>query len=114
MAQSKTSRALILGTALLGVSAAQFAAADSNPFGATQLPGGYDLRSMQSEGKCGEGKCGGEKGAKGAEGKCGEGKCGEDKGAKSAEGKCGEGKCGGEKGAKAAEGKCGEGKCGGA
>jgi len=114
MAQYKTSRALILGTALLGVSSAQLAAADSNPFGATQLPGGYDLRSMQSEGKCGEGKCGGEKGAKGAEGKCGEGKCGEDKGAKSAEGKCGEGKCGGEKGAKAAEGKCGEGKCGGA
>ena len=46
------------------------------------------------EGKCGEGKCGGDK-AKG-EGKCGgdkakgEGKCGE--------GKCGEGKCGADKG----------------
>jgi len=71
MAQSKTSRALILGTALLGVSAAQLAAADSNPFGATQLPGGYDLRSMQSEGKCGDSK-----GGKTGEGKCGEGKCG--------------------------------------
>jgi uncharacterized low-complexity protein len=50
------------------------------------------------------------------EGKCGEGKCGGDK---PTEGKCGEGKCGGDKPAaapekKAAEGKCGEGKCCGA
>ncbi|CAA6828102.1 MAG: FIG024746: hypothetical protein [uncultured Thiotrichaceae bacterium] len=45
------------------------------------------------EGKCGEGKCGGDKADK--EGKCGEGKCGGDKAEK--EGKCGEGKCGGSK-----------------
>ena len=44
---------------------------------------------------------------KAAEGKCGEGKCGGDK---KKEGKCGEGKCGGDK---KKEGKCGEGKCGG-
>jgi len=95
MAQSKTSRALILGTALLGVSAAQFAAADSSPFGATQLPSGYDLHAMQSEGKCGEGKCGGADDGKSGEGKCGEGKCGGADDGKSGEGKCGEGKCGG-------------------
>ncbi|CAA6826408.1 MAG: FIG024746: hypothetical protein [uncultured Thiotrichaceae bacterium] len=56
---------------------------------------------MSEEGKCGEGKCGGDKGKE--EGKCGEGKCGE-------------GKCGGDKGkeeGKCGEGKCGEGKCGG-
>ena len=46
-----------------------------------------------AEGKCGEGKCGGDKAKK--EGKCGEGKCGGDKAKK--EGKCGEGKCGGGK-----------------
>ena len=62
------------------------------------------------EGKCGEGKCGGDKAGKAKEGKCGEGKCGGDKAKK--EGKCGEGKCGGAKTKK--EGKCGEGKCGGA
>lgn len=97
MAHSKTSRALILGTALLGAAGAQFAAADSNPFGATQLPSGYNLLALQTEGKCGEGKCGEAKDKKAGEGKCGEGKCGGDKAAKSekaGEGKCGEGKCG--------------------
>ncbi len=92
MAQSRTSRALLLGTAIIGASAAQVASAEVNPFGATELPAGYDLRAMQSEGKCGEGKCGGEKTG---EGKCGEGKCGGEKGDKTGEGKCGEGKCGG-------------------
>ena len=83
------------------LSASPVASADTNPFGMQNLSGGY----MQlAEGKCGEGKCGGDKGM---EGKCGEGKCGGDKGM---EGKCGEGKCGGDKGK---EGKCGEGKCGG-
>jgi len=83
------------------LSASPVASADTNPFGMQNLSGGY----MQlAEGKCGEGKCGGDKGK---EGKCGEGKCGGDKGK---EGKCGEGKCGGDKGK---EGKCGEGKCGG-
>lgn len=63
--------------------------ASENPFATTELPGGYMLAGK--EGKCGEGKCGGDK-AKG-EGKCGEGKCGGDKA--KGEGKCGEGKCGG-------------------
>ena len=58
------------------------------------LDAGYQLAGdKHKEGKCGEGKCGGEKKAEGA--------CG---GEKKAEGKCGEGKCGGEK---KAEGSCG-------
>jgi uncharacterized low-complexity protein len=74
---------------------------DQSPFAMQDLGSGY-MVAEHHEGKCGEGKCGGEK-------KAAEGKCGGEK--KAAEGKCGEGKCGGEK--KAAEGKCGEGKCGG-
>ena len=98
-----------LATSLASVSVAN---ADSSPFSMTALSSGYmaDVAfgghgdAKGEEGKCGEGKCGGDKGE---EGKCGEGKCGGDKGE---EGKCGEGKCGGDKGE---EGKCGEGKCGG-
>ena len=95
-------------TAMAQVPATQAA---ENPFATTELETGYKVAS-KAEGKCGEGKCGGEKKAAG-EGKCGgdkkaagEGKCGGDKKA------AGEGKCGGEKKA-AGEGKCGEGKCGG-
>ena len=71
------------------------AVADENPFAMDELDSGYMLAGSHEgkEGKCGEGKCGGEK----AE----EGKCGHEK---AEEGKCGEGKCGGEK---AEEGKCG-------
>ena len=84
---------------------------DSNPFAQKELSSGYmneaDSAAKVKEGKCGEGKCGGnmaepvEK-AKAAEGKCGEGKCGGEMAApvekpKAAEGKCGEGKCGGNK-----------------
>jgi uncharacterized low-complexity protein len=96
---------LLIGAALLGsVGLAQA----GNSFELTDLGAGYMLvdDKAKTEGKCGEGKCGAEKGKEGA---CGddkakaEGKCGGDKAA--AEGKCGEGKCG--------EGKCGEGKCGG-
>ena len=63
----------------------------TTPFSINTLDSGY----MEiAEGKCGEGKCGGDKSEKkDAEGKCGEGKCGGDKADK--EGKCGEGKCGG-------------------
>jgi uncharacterized low-complexity protein len=95
-------------TSMVGSTAA---VADDNPFEAVELDQGYMLASHHGdkEGKCGEGKCGGEKKAEGA--------CGEEK---ATEGKCGEGKCGGEKkaegacgGEKKAEGKCGEGKCGG-
>jgi uncharacterized low-complexity protein len=81
------------------------AVAADNPFETVDLENGYMLADSHKgeEGKCGEGKCGGEKAE---EGKCGgekaeEGKCG---GEKAEEGKCGEGKCGGEK---AEEGSCG-------
>ncbi len=105
---NKTQIAAALGAAFLATSVAPIASADVNPFSATQLNAGYDLANYgDHEGKCGEGKCGGDKADK--EGKCGEGKCGGDKTDK--EGKCGEGKCGGDKAGK--EGKCGEGKCGG-
>ncbi|QIL89934.1 hypothetical protein ACONUD_00675 [Microbulbifer harenosus] len=65
----------------------------ANPFTATELSAGYNLKVAQTEtpeeGKKKEGKCG--EGKK-KEGKCGEGKKDEDK---KKEGKCGEGKCGG-------------------
>ena len=98
--------AMAFGASLLASVATTTVAAE-NPFVSQSLESGY---KVAMEGKCGEGKCGGDKAAK--EGKCGEGKCGGDKAAK--EGKCGEGKCGGDKAAsKTKEGKCGEGKCGG-
>ena len=98
---------IALGAAFVAsLAGTSVANAADNPFSMTELPSGYMVADSK-EGKCGEGKCGGEK--KAEEGKCGEGKCGGEKKAK--EGKCGEGKCGGEK--KAKEGKCGEGKCGG-
>lgn len=83
-----TPAAAIVGAALVGtLSAVDVANAEQNPFGATQLDSGYMLLAgAEGEGKCGEGKCGGEKGE-------GEGKCGGEKG--EGEGKCGEGKCGG-------------------
>jgi uncharacterized low-complexity protein len=70
--------------------------AAENPFGLTELNSGYMQMAGShggGEGKCGAGKCGGEK--KDGEGKCGEGKCGGEK--KDGEGKCGAGKCGGDK-----------------
>ena len=98
--------ALAVGAALAGslvtISTAN-ADTGASPFAMTYLSAGYMLGAADgheekgAEGKCGEGKWGGE-GHKDAEGKCGEGKCGEGK-EKGAEGKCGEGKCG--------EGKCG-------
>ncbi len=100
------SLAAAFGASLLATAIVPLTQADTNPFAITELSAGYQVAG-EAEGKCGEGKCGGDKAA--AEGKCGEGKCGGDKAA--AEGECGEGKCGGDKAA--AEGKCGEGKCGG-
>src|SRR5690606_15500166 len=99
MATTKQPLAAALGAAFLATAIAPLASAGSNPFSAQPLSGGYDLASFQNdaEGKCGEGKCGGEKGE-------GEGKCGGEKG--DGEGKCGEGKCGGEKKGDG-EGKCG-------
>jgi uncharacterized low-complexity protein len=110
-----------IGAALLGsVTIASAASA----FQVNDLGQGYMLVGEEKpEGKCGEGKCGADKGKegscgadkeKGKEGKCGEGKCGADKGKEGAE-KGKEGSCGAEKGK---EGSCGaekgkEGSCGG-
>ncbi len=98
-----------LGAAVAGsMMLAGSANAGGNPFGLTELSGGYaQVASSHGEGKCGAGKCGGS--MKGEEGKCGAGKCGGSM--KGGEGKCGAGKCGGSM--KGAEGKCGAGKCGG-
>ena len=90
--------ALAIGAAIAG-SMAVTSVAHAAAYSATDLGSGY--ASTMAEGSCG--------GDKGQEGKCGEGKCGGDK--KGAEGKCGEGKCGAHD--KGKEGKCGEGKCGG-
>lgn len=106
----KKSAQLAVGALL--ASAVTLPIAQANPFGYTELPGGYQQAEQVKEQKTEppkEHKCG--------EGKCGEGKCGEDhraemkkkkadaKAAKKDE-KAEEHKCG--------EGKCGEGKCGGA
>jgi uncharacterized low-complexity protein len=89
-----TPAAALVGAALVGsLGAFGLAQAADNPFAAKALDAGYmQLAAADTEGKCGEGKCGG---TKDAEGKCGEGKCGAEKGT---EGKCGEGKCGADKG----------------
>jgi uncharacterized low-complexity protein len=117
-------------TAAVGVAfvsslaASTTALADENPFSTTDLDAGYQLAGEKGEeGKCGEGKCGGDKDTegscgekdKGEEGKCGEGKCGGDK---AAEGSCGEKGKEGSCGEKGKEGSCGEkkdkeGSCGG-
>lgn len=88
---------LFSGTLLAGTLASADPAA--NPFSAVDLGGGYQVaatHSKQSEGKCGEAKCGADMAAdKMAEGKCGEAKCGADMAKdKTSEAKCGEGKCG--------------------
>ena len=106
--KSMTTLSLAAGTAFvasLAMSGTANAAEGANPFAMNELSGGYMQLAeakcggskKSSEGKCGEGKCGGSKAEpKKVEGKCGEGKCGEGKPApKKAEGKCGEGKCGG-------------------
>ena len=74
-----------IGVAIVGSLAATGSMAADNPFGLSELSGGYMQTAM-------EGKCGGDKAM--------EGKCGGDmakKAVKTMEGKCGEGKCGGSK-----------------
>merc|ERR1712137_883663 len=83
----KSSVATALGAVVIGSLASTVAVADENPFGMQAPESGYS--QFAAEGKCGEGKCGGDKKAE-KEGKCGEGKCGGDKKA-AKEGKCGEG-----------------------
>ena len=107
----KTSRktlSIAVATAFgAGIALSPMAMADSNPFGATQLSGGYMqiADAHAGEGKCGEGKCGETKMKAKADGKCGEGKCGETKMKAKAKGKCGEGKCGETKAKTKAKGK---------
>jgi len=94
-------------TSALSIAGAQ---ANENPFVTQDLASGYNLASADMEGKCGEGKCGGDKKAD-KEGKCGEGKCGGDKKADTDAESDGDKKA--DKEGKCGEGKCGEGKCGG-
>ena len=106
-----------LGTAFAASLAAGSASADTgtNPFGVTDLGSGYQV--AQSEGRCGEGKCGasGEREREpSAEGRCGGSAEGERK--QEGEGRCGgsgEGRQHGEGNKSGGEGRCGEGKCGG-
>jgi len=86
--------------ALFAASLSLSAQAAENPFGMSDLAQDSQLAmSSKPDGKCGDGKCGGDK--KKAGGKCGGdkkkagGKCGDDK--KKKDGKCGDGKCGGGK-----------------
>ena len=94
--------ATAIGVALAGALGTNVASAAENPFGLSEIGSGY-MQVAQAEGKCGEGKCGGDKAKAETEGKCGgdkaesEGKCGGDKDKATTEGKCGEGKCGGQK-----------------
>ena len=78
----------VVGAAFVSaIAVPAMADSDANPFAVAELDSGYMLSAQHKaeEGKCGEGKCGGEK--KAEEGKCGEGKCGGEKKAK--EGSCG-------------------------
>ncbi len=85
---TKKPLALAIGSAFAAtLTVAPAANAADNPFGMTELSGGY--MQVASEGKCGEGKCGGGSMKSGSEGKCGGGM------KSKSEGKCGEGKCGG-------------------
>nr|WP_230962122.1 hypothetical protein [Alteromonas macleodii] len=63
----KSSVATALGAVVIGSLASTVAVADVNPFGMQALESGYN--QFAAEGKCGEGKCGGDKAEK--EGKCG-------------------------------------------
>ncbi len=67
--------AALAGVSLLSASISGFAAADqqAGPSSLTELDSGYlTLAKGETEGKCGEGKCGADSKAD-AEGKCGEG-----------------------------------------
>ena len=78
-----------LGAALL--SSAALTTSSANVFDSSELDSPYSNAKeceLRPEGRCGEGKCGGNPAP---EGKCGEGKCGA---TPVPEGKCGEGKCG--------------------
>jgi uncharacterized low-complexity protein len=105
----KTPLILAAGAILtIVLSATSVVNAADNPFSMTSLSSGYLVAS--ADGKCGSGKCGGDKAG---EAKCGGDKAGE---AKCGGDKAGEAKCGGDKGGEAKCGgdkKAGEAKCGG-
>ena len=103
--------AAAVGFALAGsLTVANLASAADNPFGASQLSGGY-LQVAEADKAKSEGKCGGAtmstEAKKAAEGKCGEGKCGA-AGKAATEKKAADAPAGAEK--KAGEGKCGSAK----
>ncbi len=111
----KTPLALAVSAALSigGMTIASNVNADSNPFGATDLTGGYMNDSHGKEAAEGVKEAAKEAAEKGKE-------AAKEAAEKGKEGKCGEGKCGGDMEKsdsdddKGKEGKCGEGKCGGA
>ena len=86
MKTSSKTLSIAVSTALgASLALSPVALADTNPFGVTELPGGYtQIARGHGEGGCGEGKCGEEKGE--SEGSCGEGKCGGEKGEGEGEG----------------------------
>lgn len=104
-------RSAVVWGSCVAISLAATVRAVENPFSLDSVDSGYRVAGAEekkTDGKCGEGKCGGsasKTGDKKADGKCGEGKCGEGKcgasatqtGEKKADGKCGEGKCGAHK-----------------
>ncbi len=96
------SLSVAVGAAFISsLAGAGVATATENPFGMTQLSSGY-MVADNHEGKCGEGKCGGNKNQASAEGKgavdeAHENNADSDMNKTKAEGKCGEGKCGGAK-----------------
>jgi uncharacterized low-complexity protein len=105
MSKKSSALTLAVGSAFAAsLLSVQPAAAGDNPFELETLKTGYQVAAADKdkEGKCGEGKCGGDKKKEGA---CGGGKkkdgaCGGDK--KDKEGACGgdkkkEGSCGGNK-----------------
>ncbi len=104
-ASGKKALSLVLGSAFAASVSTTAVNAAENPFAMQTLSSGYMVAEHHEgkEGKCGTGKCGAEKKAKGDKAK--EGSCG---GEKAKEGSCGgdkakEGSCGGDK---AKEGSC--------
>lgn len=83
MKNRKTQLILATSAAFAVTAALSPVMAADNPFGMAKLDGGYQLAQADKkvDGKCGEGKCGGDKAKakaddKKKDGKCGEGKCG--------------------------------------
>ena len=105
MKASRKALSLVVGSAFAVSISATAVNAGENPFAMQTLTSGYMVVDAHDakEGKCGTGKCGAEKKAKGDKAK--EGSCGADK---AKEGSCGadkgkEGSCGADK---AKEGSC--------